>query len=207
MNPHSKILFPDSQQARSLKTLEDILQAAEQIVEEANPSLFTSRTLSNKSGYALGTLVQRIRSIENVYLWAIKKTRDNLCKEFGIGITQFDPDSSIQTFAEDIVDGAFSAIKKVNPKVIRFFENRFTKINGLPLDYFTYFDVFTEPYLETSSKNKTDTCRQMSKNEAALTMRQIFMMIERPFAEDNPIAGTEEHRKIVINTMIRLLSK
>ena len=70
MNPKSEIPFAESKQDRSQKTLEDILQAAERIVEEANPELFTSRSLSQKSGYALGTLVRRLSSIENVFLWA-----------------------------------------------------------------------------------------------------------------------------------------
>ena len=45
MNPKSEIPFAESKQDRSQKTLEDILQAAERIVEEANPELFTSRKL------------------------------------------------------------------------------------------------------------------------------------------------------------------
>jgi len=76
MNPLSEIPFAESKQDRSQKTLEEILQAAEQIVEEADPTLFTSSVLSQKSGYALGTLVRRLNSIENVFLWAIKKGSD-----------------------------------------------------------------------------------------------------------------------------------
>ena len=207
MNPNSKIPFAESKQDRSQKTLEDILQAAEQIVDEADPDLFTSRTLAQRSGYALGTLVRRLSSIENVFLWAIKTTRDKKFAELSVSVTQFDTNTPIQTFAETMTDVAFSAFQKVNPKVIRFFENRFTKINGLTSDYFAYMDVLVEPYLIASSNNKTGTFRQMSKNEASLILRQLSLMSERPFVEGNPIAGTAEHRQIVIDTMIRLLGK
>ena len=74
MNPESEILFAESKQDRSLKTMADIMQAAEQLTAEANPELFTSRSLAQKSGYALGTLVRRLGSVENVFLWAINST-------------------------------------------------------------------------------------------------------------------------------------
>ncbi len=207
MNPHTEIPFAKSKQERSQKTLEDILEAAQQIVTDANPSLFTSRSLAQRSGYALGTLVRRLSSVENVFLWAAKKSRDQKFQEMAISITQFDADTSIHTFAENMVDTAISGIQSVNPVVMRFFENRFTKINGLPLDYFAYMDSLVEPYLMAASKNRTDTFRVLSTSEASLLIRMICLTMERPFMEGNPIAGTQEHRRTVIDIIIRLLGK
>lgn len=207
MKTTSKIFFAESKQERSLKTMEDILQAAEQLTAEANPELFTSRSLAKKSGYALGTLVRRLGLVENVFLWAIKKRRDALVREFALRITQFDMDVSLQKFAEEMVDTAFIEFQKVNPKVMRFFEKRITKREGLPADYFSYWDYLAEPYLEAVQRNKTDTFRLMSKDEATLFMRNICLLIERPFMEDNPIAGTAEHRRIAVEGSTRLLGK
>lgn len=207
MNSYTEIPFAESKQERSQKTLVDILDAAEKIVAEANPDLFTSRTLAQRSGYALGTLVRRLNSIENVFLWAVKKGRDQKFQQMAISITQFDADTSIHTFAENMVDAAISGIQKVNPVVMRFFENRFTKINGLPSDYFAYMDSLVEPYLIAASKNQTDTFRVLSTSEASLLIRQICSSMERPFMEGNPIAGTEEHRKVVRDSIVRLLGK
>jgi hypothetical protein len=205
MNPNSEIPFAESKQERSQKTLDDILQAAERIVEEANLDLFTSRTLAQKSGYALGTLVRRLSSIENVFLWAAKKGRDKKFEEIAIAIVQFDVDVPIEVFAKDMVDKTFSGIQKINPEVMRFFESRYTKMKGLAPDYFSYVDCLVEPYLEASSKNITNTFRQLSKNEATLLLRQLCFLIERPFMEDSPIAGTEEHRKVTQEAIISLL--
>ena len=207
MNPSSEIPFAASKQERSQKTLEDILQAAEQIVAEANPELFTSRTLSQKSGYALGTLVRRLGSVENVFLWVAKRGRERKFEEMALAITQFDPEIPVQQFAENMANSAFAGIKAVNPAVMRFFESRFTKAKGLSADYFTYMDFIVEPYLEASKRNKTNTFRQLSIGEAGLLLRQLCMLIERPFMENNPIAGTKEHRQIVVDTIIRLLGK
>lgn len=207
MNPYTEIPFAESKQERSQKTLVDILAAAEQIVADANPELFTSRTLAQKSGYALGTLVRRLKSVENVFLWAAKKGRDQKFQEAATRITQFDADTTIHTFVENMVDSAFSSVQGVNPAVMRFFENRFTKINGLPPDYFAYMDLLVEPYLVAVSNNQTDTFRVLSTIEAPLLIRQVCLLIERPFMECNPIAGTQEHRRIAIDTIIRLLGK
>lgn len=207
MNPAQEILFAESKQERSLKTIEDILQAAEQLTTEADPRLFTSRSLAQRSGYSLGTLVRRLGSIENVFLWAIKKGRSELLNQVALRITQFDSDVSVQTFAEDMVDMAFVNIQKVNPKVMRFFENRITKQDGLPADYFSYWDCFSKPYLESVQRNTTDTFRQMTDDEATLIIRHLCLLIERPFIESNPIAGTTEHRRIAVDALIRLLGK
>jgi len=207
MNPKSAIQFAEAKQERSLKTMADILQAAEQLTAGADPELFTSRSLAQRSGYALGTLVRRLGSIENVFLWAIKKGRDKKLHEFASIVTQFDANTSIQAFSENVVDTAFLDIQQINPAVMRFFESRFTKMNGLPHDYFQYMDLLVDSYLAAASKNQTDTFRVLSKNEASILIRQICLAIERPFMEGNSIAGTEEHRKIAIDMMVRLLGK
>ena len=207
MNPSTEIPFAESKQERSQKTLGDILEAAEQIVIEANPNLFTSRTLAQRSGYALGTLVRRLSSVENVFLWAVKKNRDQKFQEVAISITQFDADTTIHTFAENMVDTAFAGFQRTNPAVMRFFENRFTKINGLTPDYFAYMDSLVEPYLLATSKNKTGTFRVLSTTEASLVIRHICLLTERPFMEGNPIAGTSDHRRVAIDMIIRLLGK
>jgi len=207
MNPTAEIPFAESKQERSQKTLENILEAADQIVKEADPSQFTSRSLAQKSGYALGTLVRRLSSVENVFLWAVKKNRDQKFQEVSISITQFDADTTIHTFAENMIDTAFAGFQRTNPAVMRFFENRFTKLNGLTPDYFSYLDAMVEPYLVAASKNKTGTFRVLSTIEASLLIRQICLLAERPFIEGNPIAGTPEHRRVAIDMIIRLLGK
>jgi hypothetical protein len=80
-------------------------------------------------------------------------------------------------------------------------------MNGLTHDYFSYTDCLVEPYLEACSKIKSNTFRKLSKNEAALLLKQLCFLVERPFMEDNPIAGTEEHRKVTKEAIIRLLGK
>jgi len=106
-----------------------------------------------------------------------------------------------------MVDIGFAGTQQVNPKIMQFFENRITKRYGLTTDYFAYLDCFAEPYLIAVQENKTNTFRQLTRNEASLLLRQLCLLIERPFMENSPIAGTEEHRRITKDTIIRLLGK
>jgi hypothetical protein len=202
-----KINFSDPKQDRSKKTLDDLLQAAFEIVEDADTAKFTSRTLASKSGYSLGTLSQRLGSIEDVFFWAIQKGRETKLNAFIEAMEQFDTQLPIQVFLEKFVDIAFSNMNAVTSKVMRFYDQRLSLKYGLTADYFDYIDVLIEPYLALCQKNETNTFRVLSLEEARFIFKCVIMLGERPFANEDPIAGTEQHRKILIANLIRLLAK
>jgi hypothetical protein len=207
MPKNNNIDFLSAKQDRSKRTLDELIEAAYAIVETENPEAFTSRALAKKSGYALGTLNKRLGAIENVFLWVIQKGRDNKFKEVVSYIANHNPKLNVQAFAEGLVDLCFSLVNIVNPKVMQFYDQRFTLKYGLTANYFEYVDVLVEPYIEMLGKNKTDTFREMSFNEAKLNFRAMLILTERPFAEGNPIAGTEEHRRLAVEACTRLLAK
>jgi len=199
--------FSKTEQDRSKKTLDDLLASAYLLVEEAKPEKFTSRELSEKSGYALGTLVKRLGSIENVFLWTIKKGREKHYENFAKITAEFDENLPLNHLLEQITDASFAAMKGVNPKVIRYFDDRSAKKNGFDPDFFNYSDAFVKPFIETAKRNKTNTFRLFSEAEGRLIFRSTMIFGERPFVEGNPIAGSKEHRRIVIENLTRLLGR
>ena len=78
-------------------------------------------------------------------------------------------------------------MKGVNPKVIRYFEDRSAKKNGFDPDFFNYSDGFVKPFIETAKRNKTNTFRIFSEAEGKLIFRSTLTLAERPFVEGNPI--------------------
>jgi hypothetical protein len=152
-------------------------------------------------------LNKRLGPIENVFLWVIQKGRDNKFQEVVSYITNHNPKLNVQNFVEGLVDLCFSLVRIVNPKVMQFYDQRFTLKYGLTANYFDYVDVLVEPYVEMSSNNETDTFRKMSYNEAKMNLRAMLILTERPFAEGNPIAGNAEHRTIAVEACIKLLQK
>ena len=207
MPPNTKIDFSDAHQDRSKKTLEDLLEAAYSIVDAADPNAFNSRNLADKSGYALGTLNKRLGPVENVFVWAIEKGRDSKIQSVLDYIDQFNPHSTIQEYAEHIVDMTFNGIGIVGPPVIRYYEAKLFKKDGVTADSMSYVDVFIEPLQGLAEANQTNTFRKMSQNELSLMLRLLQQLVERPFVNCHPIAGTSEHRKIAIDTIVRLLGK
>lgn len=207
MPKNLKIDFSDVKQDRSQKTLDDLLQAAYEIVEAANPKSFTSRTLASKAGYSLGTLSQRLGSIEDVFFWAIQKGRELKLNGYAQEILRFDPKLTVRDFVEKFVNEAFNQIGIVGPSVIRFYDERFTKKYGLTTDYFDYINIVADAYFEMHTRNETDTFRILSRDEARCIFKASLALGERPFAAGDPMAGSEEHRRINITAMIGMLAK
>jgi hypothetical protein len=202
-----EIDFSDAKQERAKKTLDDLMQAAYAIVEEANPAEFTSRSLAGKAGYSLGTLSKRLGSIENVFFWAIQKGRKNKFLELANSFSKFDPKLSVQDFVKSMVDQSFAGISQVSPKVMRYYDDRYTRKNGLPADFFSYIDVMIDPYLEVCQRDQTNTFRKMDREEALLIFRALLTLLERPFAQGDLIAGTEKHRQVTVNAITRMLAR
>ena len=202
-----EIDFSDAKQDRSKKTLDDLMQAAYEIVESADTSSFTSRSLAGKAGYSLGTLSKRLGSVENVFFWAIQKGRELKFNELAKEMEQFDPRLTVQDFVEIFVDKAFSGINAVTPSVMRFYDQRFTKKNGLSTDYFDYIDVVIAPYQQLCLRNTSNTFRIVSQDEARFIFKAILTFVERPFANQDPIMGTIEHRRIAIEVITRMLAQ
>jgi hypothetical protein len=202
-----KIDFSDVKQDRSKKTLDDLLQAAYEIVEAADPKLFTSRTLATKSGYSLGTLSQRLGSIEDVFFWAIQKGRDNNLSAYIKEMKQFDPKSNVYEFVETFVDKAFAKINLATSAVVKFHDQKLVRKYGVINELFEYIDVLNAPYLELCSINESNTFRTLSLDEVRLIFRSSLMLMEKPFVLGDPIAGSEEHRRIAITAITGMLAR
>jgi len=207
MPKNLKIDFSDVKQDRSQKTLDDLLQAAYEIVEAANTKSFTSRSLASKAGYSLGTLSQRLGSVEDVFFWAIQKGREIKLNDYAEEVSRFDPKLTVQDFVESFIDKAFNSIGIVGAPVMRFYDERFTKKYGLTTDYFDYINVVADAYFEMHTRNETNTFRILSLDEIRLIFKASLSLIERPFAAEDPIAGSEEHRRIAITAITGMLAK
>jgi len=207
MHKNLKIDFSDTKQDRSQKTLDDLLQAAYEIVESANTKSFTSRSLASKAGYSLGTLSQRLGSVEDVFFWAIQKGREIKLNDYAESVSQFDPKLSVRDFVESFVVKSFSSIGIVGPPVMRFYDERFTKKYGLTTDYFDYTNVVADAYFEMHTRNETNTFRMLSLEEIRLIFKASLSLLERPFAAEDPIAGSEEHRRIALTAITGMLAK
>ena len=204
MNKNTRVEFSEAKQSRSEKTLDDLLDSADHLVAAADPKKFTARSLSEKSGYAIGTLTTRLKSVENVFLWVIEKQRDQHIQAVVTTIEEFDINKPIQELGEVLTEKCFGTLKKVNPKVIQFIESRLIKRDQFSSKYFHFIDPISDALFKYGKKNTTNTYRAVTANEAKLILRSFVMILERPFVEEDPIAGSKEHRRITLESFVRL---
>ena len=182
------------------------MEAASNLIEEADPDFFTSRILASESGYSLGTLNKRLISVENAFIWLIEQRQKKQIKNAIQIIEGFDPASPLRALVENLTDTFFDTMKKVNPKVIRFYEHRIALKMGLNEDY-DRADAIVQPLLIASRNNTSNTFRQINEIEMQLILRSVLFLLERPFVHDDPIAGTIEHRRMAIENAVRMLGR
>jgi len=207
MATNTKTLFPKNKQARSQNTLNDLLEAANQLITNADSKQFTARSLAQKSGYALGTLIARLKSVENIFILVIENQREKHIQEIVQSIKNFDRNKSIQELGQLLIEKIFVTIPEVNVKVIQYIERRLINKKQPSFKYFHYSDPIAKAYIKNQKRNATNTFRRVTEKEAILIFRSLCLIIERPFVEEDPIAGSREHRRIASENFVRLLGK
>lgn len=103
-----------------------------------------------------------------------------------------------------IADSYFEMVGEINPKIIQFFNELALKEQKVS-EVLTYPNIFSDVIYKLSIRNKSGTIRELSIEEAKWVSRPMVLFNRWPFIEEDPIAGTEEHRRIAIDNMIRLL--
>ena len=187
------VKFAESKQSRSQEAVKNLIEAAERIVESGDSSNLNARQLSKVSGYSLGSLVQRLGKVENVFLHTIAYGREKHIKACCAQAETFDVNKTATEFAEYMVNLSIDTINNiVGPSIVRYYESR--ALGRVPT------------ILKVSTSNKTGTFREFSLYEAKYVARAIFLFIERPFAENDPLAGSDDHRRMASRQVASLLS-
>lgn len=198
--------FNEAKRAQAKLTLDNLIQSAEQIVTSGDVGNFDARSLSRVSGYSLGSLVKRLGKIENIFLYAIAKLRSKKIQSVVAKLHEYDVNSDARSIVEAFVPLAFEEIKHTNPPVIRYYENRAVKRADEWSHVFAYTDEIIEPLRSIISQNRSGTFRTIEDHELPYVARAFFLFIERPFVEGDPIAGTELHRQMAVDALLRLIA-
>lgn len=201
------VAFTPSKQSRSEQALNNLIEAAEQIVATGDATGFNARTLVKLSGYSLGTLVQRLGKVENIFLHAIAYGRTQKFKELTDLVDAIGPDQTVEEFAKLVVSFALDNIPKVGPSIMRYYESRALGRTQNVSDVHAYTDELVLPLLKVIERNTSGTFRKITPYEAKWVSRACFIFLERPFVENDPFSGTEQHRQMAITQISALLKK
>ncbi|QWE19201.1 TetR/AcrR family transcriptional regulator [Polynucleobacter corsicus] len=196
-----------SQQQRSLKTIEDILDAAGKLSNHDSLEEPSVRALSSKSGYALGTIYRYFASFDDIYLqlflWRRKKTIGSLIKL----VQSHEPHRSLTELITNIVQVGIQECSSKPKAILKMAIRQFFKHSKEPEKFNTLMDELIAPFLEAQKRDQTNTFRVTSEDDMRFQVRALQMAIRNPFFEGDPIAGADEHRRLAIEMGVRLLGK
>lgn len=144
--------------------------------------------------------------IENVFLYVIAMGRSRHIRQIEQRLLELNSQIEPRDFVEALVDLSFKGIEKVNPAVIRYYEKKAMDRSGNLANVYSYTDEIIDPLLRIIQKNQSGKFRSINRSEAKYICRAIFLFIERPYAEEDLIAGSETHRQLVIDNISRMIS-
>jgi len=107
-------------QSRARATLEAILEAAAQILEQQGPEALTIASLSDRSGYAIGTVYQYLPSKEAIFHELRRREAEKIEREIAAALTSRNsvaPEVTVRRIVRAVVDG-FSARPAMRRHVI-----------------------------------------------------------------------------------------
>ena len=204
---HKKLLpkIKKQTQARSELAVQNILEAAESVFDEHEPIDLNARHLAAKAGYSVGTLYYYLNKAEDAFIWMIIKRREKQFTALADLINTCPADKPLQTLLGELIDSSFSEYRRMNPRSFFLVFRMIMKFSKNPLAFDDALKTLVEPLLRAQQRDTTGTFRQTDADELLMLLKTCFGMIRRPFLEQSPVAGSDKHKALALDTMVRLL--
>jgi len=189
---------------RSKKAINDIFDAATLLATSGDEKLLTIRELSKKSGYSVGNIYHYFSKIDDLFSYVFNKRREKVHAAFGDSIRSFSPSATANDIFSKLVDDSFDIWKQPHPKLLNKMLRHYLKSAKEPEKFHAIADLLVPPFLDMMQKNTSTTFRHIDESELRILLRMTQQAIGAPFVEQDPMAGTAEHRKIAIESCCRL---
>ena len=188
-------------------TIQAIMDAAEALLNEKNGSSPHAREIAAKSGYSVGTIYNYFNSVGDVVSHLVLRRQTDTVKKIEAVVAAHDPDQSAETLCHQIVDILFSTYSNITPTVLRFAYNLAVSQSAKPEQHERVVDRLVQPLQAAIERDKTGTFRSFEDQELTLYLRGVVYLCRYPLLDSNPLYGTPEHKRIVLNFMVRVLSQ
>ena len=121
-------------------------------------------------------------------------------------INNHSPNKDLSVLAGNVLNCFMDELSKPNRKTLFFVMSQFLKRTKNPQLINMEADVLIPVWMNVCQRDKTSTFFKFNENEIRLRFRAIQSVVRSPFFEDDAIAGTAEHREIVLNIFMRLFT-
>lgn len=206
MNAKRDFLKINPEQDRSQKAIENIFEAATSLAISGDAKLLNIRELSERSGYSVGNIYHYFSKIDDLFSYVFNKRREKVHAAFGENIRKLDPSSTVSEIFTKLVDDSFEIWKQPHPKLLNKMLRQYLKRSQDPEKFHAIADLLVPDFLDVMKKNTSATFRSIDVIELRILLRMAEQAIGAPFIEQDPLAGSEEHRKIAINSCCALFN-
>ena len=207
MDTKRDFLKKSPEQDRSEKAIEAIFETATKLAISGDAKLLNIRELSERSGYSVGNIYHYFSKIDDLFSYVFNKRREKVHAAFGNSIRSSSPSATVNDIFSKLVDDSFDIWKQPHPKLLNKMLRHYLKTAKEPEKFHAIADLLVPSFLDMMQKNTSATFRQIDENELRILLRMTQQAIGAPFMEQDPIAGTAEHRKIAIESCCKLFEK
>lgn len=196
-------------QARSNKTVEDLYQSAQEIFESEIDEEFSTKLLSEKSGYSAGVIYRYFNKFEDIFLTILFKKADQHIIEVQEIYLNHKPTENIDLLVKKIVDHAFSVFSSrsmfVNklPLLFKFAMRRLKN----PDEIFTFGDRFATHLMELQKNDATNTFETMDEMECISRLRAFDLFMRVPYITSNNTFNFQEHKISCFKFGVQIFTK
>jgi len=207
MNYFTEFEFKIPKQERSKKTIDDIERAIEILAKKiTNLKDITTRDISERSGYALGTLYHHFNNQEDLFVYLFLIRRQRAYQDVIEVMKKHPSDQPLSVLVAGVIDCFMEQLSRPNRKHLLFTMRQLLKRSKNPELINKQADVLIPYWMDANKRDKTNTILKYSEKELGLRFRAIQTIIRSPFFESDEMAGSSEHREEAINLAIQLLS-
>jgi len=197
----------DTMRHKKDATIQAIMDAADALLNEKNGSAPHAREIAAKSGYSVGTIYNYFNSVGDVVSHLVLRRQTDTKKKIEAIVTAHDPQHPAAALCNQIVEVIFSAYSAITPTVLRFAYNLAVSQSAKPEQHERVVDRLVQPLQAAIERDKTGTFHSFEDQELTLYLRGAVYLCRYPLLESNPLYGTPEHQRIVLNFMVRVLSQ
>ena len=198
--------FKAPKQQRAKKVIDDLVESLELLAQSEDLTQITTRNLSDVSGYALGTIFHHFKKFDDIFVYFFLIRRKKATSIMTDIISRHPADQPLSVLVSNLHNRYFYELSRPNRKALVFLMRHFLKHTQNPEFINIVADKLIPYWIAASVRDKTNTIFNFSENELKLRFRAIQSVVRSPFFEDDPIAGTKEHKDIALKLFMRLFT-
>ncbi|MBU3616040.1 TetR/AcrR family transcriptional regulator [Polynucleobacter sp. JS-Polo-80-F4] len=200
-------LTNESKQDRSQVRVEKILDAVEDLMVQTPSKKIDVQSIAKKAFVSVGAIYHHFPSVDSIFAsLLIRKVRRRLNSLITL-LEGLGPEVTLDMAADNMIDQTFA---EWNQKPIAAKKETLSLYyqNASKPEFFSSYSKVLYPYIRAFiQRNTSGTIRDISEEEWPFLNRTSLTAIITPFLEENPIAGTQAHKTIVKDIVLRIYSK